>query len=144
MLSAWHPSSSGQYRAHLNSAAEFDKPTPDFTFLVGRSVGMLYSFEPNDEPIYIVPRCFDPKLAKDYCLGLISQQSVGVEASSALLVEFVEISGSVKAFENFDQFSVDLSQVKRIEAPYQVNPEVGAPFTAHGTAVVPERKLGKS
>jgi hypothetical protein len=143
MVSVWRkdpttgPQGQPRYRAHLNSNFDFDAPAADFTFLAGRSIGLLYTFEPSDEPYFVVPRGFNADVNKGYCLGIVSSDAVGKSPDHGLDVCFVNINSDVKAFENFDLFDFNpAAQAKSVIVPFQVNPEVGAPYFSSGDRVV--------
>ena len=123
------------YAIHLNSSMLYDEPAEDLTFLVGRSLGLLYTFEPSDRPYLVIPRAYQALVSKEFVLGFITENEATNSAQAALSVQFMKLPSTCAVFENYDNFELDLSESVPSTVTYQFNPEVGAPATMQGASI---------
>jgi hypothetical protein len=121
-------SSQGRQKIHLNSTANTEEPSEQFTFNYSRDFGLKYEFRPEESPYYIIPRIYDAGGTKDYTLGLIADTQAG---TAALKVAFKCLPKTCRVFHNFPVFQTE--GIVDTEAEFQWNPEVGAPRTSKGS-----------
>jgi hypothetical protein len=120
-------STSSSQKVHLNSSANTEEPSEEFTFNYARDLGLKYRFVPEDSPYYVIPRIYDAGGNRDYILGLISDHPA---TGTIMDVSFVSLPKTCRVFHNYPSFAVE--ETTALLTDYQQNLEVGAPETKRG------------
>ncbi|ESL06069.1 cytoskeleton-associated protein CAP5.5 [Trypanosoma rangeli SC58] len=129
-------------RVDKNSSSDPEAPSEAFTFVVAREVAMTYTFEPSDEPYFVVPRIHRKGTSegrqKEFVLGVRSATPL----EGKLDIQFTEIAAANPVLHNRVVFVVeDTAEVIR---PLQTKLPGEAVVTSAGsklsTATILERQ----
>ncbi|CUI14920.1 calpain-like cysteine peptidase, putative [Bodo saltans] len=118
-------------KIHLNTSANTEEPSEEFTFNYARDLGLKYRFIPEESPYYVIPRIYDAGGNRDYVLGMITDHPATDDA--VLDISFVSLPKTCRVFHNYPSFSVE--NTVPLKTDYQQNLEVGAPETKRGTRI---------
>ncbi|ORC84763.1 calpain-like cysteine peptidase [Trypanosoma theileri] len=115
------------------SNVDVEQPDRQLKFNFARDVALRYTFEPEGNPYFVVPRVHDSGISMPYVIGLLLDTYVG----NGIKVEFKTIDKSCKLFQNMPSFSVK-DMTKDISTEYQIrNPR--QPTESMGTELKDER-----
>ncbi|RNC45232.1 putative calpain-like cysteine peptidase [Trypanosoma cruzi] len=109
------------------SSLDVEMPGCELKFNFARDVAMRYTFEPEGNPYFVIPRVHDNSISKPYVLGLLMDTYAG----NGIRVEFKGIDRECRVFQNMPTFSVkgmtrDVSTEYQIRNPRQPSECVGA------------------
>ncbi|KAF8293813.1 Calpain-like protein 2 [Trypanosoma cruzi] len=109
------------------SSLDVEMPGCELKFNFARDVAMRYTFEPEGNPYFVIPRVHDNSISKSYVLGLLMDTYAG----NGIRVEFKGIDRECRVFQNMPTFSVkgmtrDVSTEYQIRNPRQPSECVGA------------------
>ncbi|KEG11557.1 calpain-like cysteine peptidase [Trypanosoma grayi] len=114
-------------KMECTSNVDVENPDKQLKFNFARDVALRYTFEPEGNPYFVIPRIHDAAISKPYVLGLL----LDTYAGNGIKVEFKTIDKECKVFQNMPRFSVkgmaqDIATEYQIRNPRQPTECVGS------------------
>ncbi|KAG5497516.1 hypothetical protein JKF63_03780 [Porcisia hertigi] len=120
-------------RLDATSSAIVERPDRQLKFNFSRDVAMRYTFLPEHNPYFVIPRIHDPTITKPYVMGLLPDTYVG----NGIKVEFKRVDRNCRVFANMPSFS-QAGMMEDTVAEYQIRTP-RQPIECVGEEIVDER-----